>query len=212
MSGGFDNETWAVSTENDFVCTKQVCYDEGLDKTSNFSTCCYGHYEDDRMFNGILSTRDAYFGPTNGEIISSTDPRSTNYSVNYIYDKFSWEHCGPDFSITNLLDTMKSDYDAVKSGAKPGPALTPSQKEVEIREKLETVVAAAKEAMLTADEEAKELELIADDDDKIIAYLLDESDDETKAVKKSKSKTQTGVKSKKAATKTAATTTNKKHG
>ena len=150
MSGGFDDETWATSTEDDFICTKQICYDEDLDQTSNFTSCCYGHYEYDRMYNGIISSRDDYIGSTNHHIIAATDPRSSNYSVNYIYDKFSWNHCGDDYPIITLLNELYSDYDMVKQGKKAAPARLPNANQLETRAKLKKYVDGVKDWLATA--------------------------------------------------------------
>ena len=55
--------------------------------------------------NGI---KTAYIGETNREILDATDPRSTTYSMGYIYDTFTWDHCDNDFT---------GIFEAVGSGA-----------------------------------------------------------------------------------------------
>jgi hypothetical protein len=55
--------------------------------------CCYGHYQDDRLFDAIHANRTSYVGPSNREIHERTDPTSDDYSMPYIYDHFEWPHC-----------------------------------------------------------------------------------------------------------------------
>jgi hypothetical protein len=108
MSGGFVNETWASNAESDFVCALSECYDDATDTTGYFPTCCYGHYEDDRMYNAFTGSREDYIGVTNAEMVNATDPRSTSYSMNYIYDKFTWPHCENEFNIDTLLVNLST--------------------------------------------------------------------------------------------------------
>jgi hypothetical protein len=55
-----------------------------------------------------------HIGPTNADFLKSGDPRSTSYSLGYIYDNFEWDHCvdndfqallgGDGFAISNSKD------------------------------------------------------------------------------------------------------------
>ena len=50
-----------------------------------------------------------YFGPSNREVLLALDPRYDSYTVPYIYDGFSWDHCSEDFDglLTSLKDSHK---------------------------------------------------------------------------------------------------------
>lgn len=93
MLGGFEDETWYTDAENDFVCFFAMCYHYDDDAMDYYDDCCAGHRADDRMYDGIAASKAQYLGPTNAEILAATDPRSSAYSVPYIYDNFEWEHC-----------------------------------------------------------------------------------------------------------------------
>jgi hypothetical protein len=97
------------------------------------------------MYNGIVSSKKVYYGQTNAEIIAATDARSSDYSVNYIYDTFSWDHCGDDYSISTLLDTLNTEYSAVKAGLKSRESLPwPKEHQMKAKAKLQKVVEDAK--------------------------------------------------------------------
>ncbi len=111
LAGGFNDETWANDTVNDFVCLSSPCYDENTDTTDYFDSCCYGHFENDQMYDGWNGTRWSYIGATNAEAFSSVDPRTDDYSVDYIYDNFEWNHCsGGEYNINGLLDELYFEY------------------------------------------------------------------------------------------------------
>jgi hypothetical protein len=97
IAGGFESTSWRNGDDDsEFVCIRQSCY---INSTKDYyDECCYGHKEDDQMYNFIDGDRNSYWGPTNGEVVASTDPTSSEYSVNYIYDNFEWSHCSEDFS------------------------------------------------------------------------------------------------------------------
>jgi hypothetical protein len=78
----------------EFVCTKAKCYKAAEGRSDYFEDCCYGHYENDRLLDATTGKPGAYYGPTNAEIVKGTDPRSEAYNMPYIYDKFTWDHCG----------------------------------------------------------------------------------------------------------------------
>jgi hypothetical protein len=129
LSGGFDDETWATDAETEFVCAKGSCYKEDLDDTDYYPDCCYGHYENDRMYNGFVGSRDEYFGSTNAEMLTATDARSSNYSVNYVYDKFDWSHCPSDYDIDALLVTLYEES-LVDSSMKDSTTTTAAETKV----------------------------------------------------------------------------------
>eukprot|EP01038_Epipyxis_sp_PR26KG_P015305 gene15305-20622_t len=97
MSGGFATEKWTTNPKTEYVCDKPKCYDSVTGVRDYYDYCCYGHFEDSRLLNAITGDRFSYFGPTNGEVLKSVDPRREDYSAPYIYDQFSWSHCSDDF-------------------------------------------------------------------------------------------------------------------
>lgn len=130
MTGGFETETWSTDQENDFVCSKGACYNDVLDTTDFFDTCCYGHKEDDRLLDAETGNRYNYVGPTNGEVLAMSDPRSNEYSMPYIYDKFNWDHCEPDgYDFMTLLDDMKKEADTRLGLLAAGASVNPSVKQ-----------------------------------------------------------------------------------
>ena len=120
MTGGFDDGSWPTDIAS--VCDKSNCYEGtyGLsadyNDRGNFTECCIGHYEDDRLLD--FETGDLYSGAglTNREVYTYTDPRSAAYNMTYIYDDFSWDHCADtkDFSalIVELYDKYWNDDDS----------------------------------------------------------------------------------------------------
>jgi hypothetical protein len=69
------------------------------------------------MYDGLTGSKSSYYGITNGEMVSSSDPRNDedSYNVNYIYDNFDWDHCeGDDTSdINGLLEALYIQYEIV---------------------------------------------------------------------------------------------------
>lgn len=74
-----------------------------------YEVCCYGHYEHDRLLDAVSGDRTKFFGPTNAETLAATDPRSDSYSMPYVYDDFTWDHCDEDFQgyISGVYDDKK---------------------------------------------------------------------------------------------------------
>jgi len=93
MAGGFKSESWATDVKNDYVCDKPSCYDVINDEFGYHDYCCYGHFEDSQLLNAITGDRFTFVGETNADILKATDPRRKDYSMPYIYDKFTWDHC-----------------------------------------------------------------------------------------------------------------------
>jgi hypothetical protein len=142
MSGGFDSEDWYTDPTTQFVCAKTACYDEDLDETDYFEDCCYGHYEYDQMFNGFTGSRSDYYGLTNHDSLTSTDPRTTSYSVNYIFDDFSYDHCEDSgYDVDSLLLTQYNEYIAnLDSQGKPKGPRKVSTSQIKSKEKMQAVV------------------------------------------------------------------------
>lgn len=97
MSDGFKSEEWYTDAVTQNVCDFAQCYDEATNTLDYFEDCCYGHFESDRLLDAISGERSQFFGPTNAETLAATDPRSETYSMPYIYDSFTWDHCNEDF-------------------------------------------------------------------------------------------------------------------
>eukprot|EP01038_Epipyxis_sp_PR26KG_P004980 gene4980-6963_t len=109
MSGGFANEEWASDVKNDYVCDKAKCYDSSTGVFDYYESCCYGHFENSQLLDALSGDRNTYFGLTNGDVLKATDPRRTDYSMPYIYDSFTWDHCLENMSsmLNNLLTKKK---------------------------------------------------------------------------------------------------------
>jgi hypothetical protein len=98
MAGGFEDETWATDSANDYVCAKALCYESDYGSGKDYyADCCYGHYENDQMLDFVSGEKNSGYGPTNKEVLDGTDPTSADYSMTYIYDHFKWDHCEEDF-------------------------------------------------------------------------------------------------------------------
>lgn len=94
MAGGFTtSSTWPTDPVTEYVCNKAVCYEEDEDAFGNWDTCCYGHYENDQMLDAPNNDRYTYVGPTNKDVHDGTNPQNPEYSMKYIYDTFTWNHC-----------------------------------------------------------------------------------------------------------------------
>jgi hypothetical protein len=106
MAGGFDNEKWSSDAVNDYVCDKAECYDSSTGTKDYYVDCCYGHYENDQTLDFITGNRSNYIGSSNKETLAATDPRLSSYSMPYIYDTFTWDHCSQDFD--SLLKKLAS--------------------------------------------------------------------------------------------------------
>jgi hypothetical protein len=129
MAGGFEDETWASDSENDYVCNKAQCYESKYDSYGYYDECCDGHYEDSQLLDPIAGDRYSYTGPTNGETLAATDPRSSSYSVPYIYQHFSWSHCSNDFDglIQDMYDAA-DDNDGTTAKPTHKPSHSPTHK------------------------------------------------------------------------------------
>jgi hypothetical protein len=109
MAGGFKDAEWATDAQNDFVCDKAQCYSDVTGTLEFGEDCCYGHYEDSQFLNFVSGNRSSHYGDTNGAIMKAADPTSSDYSMPYIYDTFTWNHCSPDFQ--RLLVDMKEEME-----------------------------------------------------------------------------------------------------
>jgi hypothetical protein len=119
MAGGFLDETWATDPVNDQVCDKSECYDSTYGYKDYWDNCCYGHYEFDKVLDFTTGNRSNHYGATNAATLQATDPRKATYSMPYIYDSFSWEHCSDsDFSwmLENLFDQFYNSRRALGEG------------------------------------------------------------------------------------------------
>jgi len=105
FAGGFQTSNeWPTNSRSDYVCAK--------------SSSCYGHYQDDQMYDGLAGSTNAFFGPTNRETESATDSMATTYSMPYVYDNFDWDHCDEDYtSLINDLHQDMVEYNAGDSDA-----------------------------------------------------------------------------------------------
>ena len=93
MTGGFTSDEWPSDSSTEYVCNKATCYEEDEGDFGQWSSCCYGHYQDDQMLDAPNNDRYSFVGPTNREVHDGTNPTSSDYSMPYIYDGFSWSHC-----------------------------------------------------------------------------------------------------------------------
>jgi len=120
MAGGFDDETWATDAVNDYVCAKAQCYESAYGSKDYYAECCYGHYEDDQMLDFVSGNRSSHTGWTNGRVVKAMDPRSSGeYSMPYIYDSFSWNHCSALSSGYDFKKLLTSLYEGDTQPSKP---------------------------------------------------------------------------------------------
>lgn len=112
MAGGFDTTEWPTDPSTEYVCGHHECFDSDYGGYGAWDTCCYGHYQDDQYMDFTVGLRSAHTGATNREIFSWTDPTSSDYGMNYIYDKFDWSHCqNQNVDIDGLLEELYSSVD-----------------------------------------------------------------------------------------------------
>ena len=114
MSGGFEDSTWPTDPQADYVCDKPSCLDDSTGIVDYYSSCCYGHYEHDKLLDAPNANRTGHVGWTNAEIHTGTDPRLASYAMGYIYDSFTWDHCadiGLDFEglLTDKYEASQKD-------------------------------------------------------------------------------------------------------
>jgi hypothetical protein len=98
MVGGFETTEWASDPDADFVCFRSDCYTEGTGIDTE--ECCFGHYEFDQMYDFTTGDRSSRWGPTNHDVMKTTDPTADNYNLPYVYDNFIWPHCQEEFEET----------------------------------------------------------------------------------------------------------------
>ena len=61
------------------------------------------------MYDGFAGSKTSFVGPTNKELQLQDDPRLASYGMSYIYDDFTWDHCGDDYDFDQLADDMYTD-------------------------------------------------------------------------------------------------------
>jgi len=97
-TGGFDPDEWPSDSKNDYVCSLAECYESDYGKTGFFDECCYGHYEYDQLLDFVDGDKTKGYGQTNHDILVGTKVTDENsYSMDYLYDSMSWDHCDEDF-------------------------------------------------------------------------------------------------------------------
>jgi len=112
MAGGFNSDDWPTDAEAEYVCNKVSCYNSDIDDFETSSDCCYGHYQHDQMYDATNNDRNTKVGPTNNDIHEWTNPTKSYYSMPYIYDGFTWEHCNSvNLDFDELLTNLYNDYD-----------------------------------------------------------------------------------------------------
>jgi Common central domain of tyrosinase len=109
MAGGFDTNDWPTDPVSSYVCGHHECFDITYGGYGAWDSCCYGHYQDDQYMDFSVGLKSAHTGPTNREIFDGTDPTSTEYTMNYIYDSFTWDHCLNDgYDFEALFESLVS--------------------------------------------------------------------------------------------------------
>lgn len=105
-NGGFWDYEWpTLGTATDYVCNHFQCYDdETLELKVNDVSCCYGHYENDRLY--MPGDRNTLLGDTNHKVMKGIDASSDKYDMPYIYDSFKWDHCGDMFDVESLAEVL----------------------------------------------------------------------------------------------------------
>jgi hypothetical protein len=99
------------------VCNHFECYDDETLELKADMSCCYGHYENDKIY--WPGDKNTVFGSTNKQILLDVDASSSNSAMTYIYDSFLWEHCGSLFDVVNLADTMAQKALSLDSSGNP---------------------------------------------------------------------------------------------
>eukprot|EP01035_Chromulina_nebulosa_P020764 gene20764-26924_t len=100
MTSGFSGTTYPDSYKS---CSYPECYDYITGEYGYHDSCCDGHYSYGQLFDYTAVSRTQFIGLTNKEFLSATDPTSTKYSMNYVYDNFQWTHCADYADIDGLL-------------------------------------------------------------------------------------------------------------
>ena len=109
MVGGFISEKWESDKVNDKVCDKASCYISDYGDQDYYDECCYGHYEFDQVLDYVSGNKTNFIGSSNADIFKATDPRYATYSMTYVYDSFTWDHCSDlkSLDFTGLLSNIK---------------------------------------------------------------------------------------------------------
>jgi len=105
LSDSFLNETWSDNSSE--VCEKNECYSPFTPDEGAYKECCDGHYSTSQLLDHTSWNRCSYIGDTNAFTLKSLDPRTSDYSMNYIYDSFQWTHCG---GSSNDIDSLLSGF------------------------------------------------------------------------------------------------------
>jgi hypothetical protein len=135
MSGGFSDNTWPTDPKADYICDKASCYDFDTGTYDYWGSCCYGHYENDKLLDAPNANRTGHVGWTNAEIHKATDPTSAEYSMGYIYDDFDWDHCadlGLDFEelLQEKYDSYQSSQSSIASSSVKSESVTTTPKKL----------------------------------------------------------------------------------
>ena len=109
MVGGFIDEKWESDKVNEKVCDKASCYISDYGDQDYYEECCYGHYEFDQVLDYVNGNKTNFIGSTNADVFKATDPRFSTYSMTYVYDSFTWDHCSElkSLDFTGLLSNIK---------------------------------------------------------------------------------------------------------
>ena len=104
LSGGFSGgDDWDVQ---EAICYRATCYNESGGEDA-YTECCIGHNEDDKFPNfnsGVLTDEGVWMG--NSDYLKASDPTRSDYEMPFIYDDFSWDHCGEEFPVDSLLVSL----------------------------------------------------------------------------------------------------------
>lgn len=114
MVGGFSNDDWPSTASK--VCEKYKCYEEDYGDKDEYTECCYGHNEFDQLLDFVSGKVKEGIGATNRNIVDWTNPANISYAMPYVYDDFSWSHCGNEFA-TLLLDLAEGTATGVSSSS-----------------------------------------------------------------------------------------------
>ena len=102
--------TWPTDSTLDYVCDTPSCYVDSKGSKDTYDLCCYGHYETDQLLDFINGDSSAGYGDTNHQILMDTNPLLNSYSMPYVYDSFSYDHCDSTDGSLGLNDLLKVMY------------------------------------------------------------------------------------------------------
>ena len=57
LSGGFLTDNWPTDALSEYVCNKPMCLDTATNKIDAYPDCCYGHFENDKVFDSDTGDR-----------------------------------------------------------------------------------------------------------------------------------------------------------